>query len=92
MKSLEIRPEDGDNRFCCCDSDTCKNNANKFSSGDCDSRCDTYFVLSFSESENLVPFPVTMFTGVSGNSDPTTPVNYGFLNQFNVSSSAIEQV
>ena len=95
LKSLEIRPENSDNEiFCCCDGkpNTCEDDVDEFSMDECDPDCDTYFVLGFSKSQHLAPFPVTVFTNASVNSAPTTNVNYGFLIQFNVSSSTIEQV
>ena len=94
LYGLEIRPDsDRNDQFCCCDTpETCQDNADGFDLDECDSDCDTYFILSFSGSQDLVTFPVTVFTDASVNSAPTTNVNYGFLIQFNVSSSTIDQV
>ena len=89
LYSLEI-PYLGKELVCCCDAVPCYYNANQFSMDTCESFCDTNFVLSFSECQDLPSCSVTMTTDISGNSDITTNVNYDF--HFIVSSSAIEQV
>ena len=78
------------NAICCCDSSPCYSDLDDFFLGTCDPRCDTYFVLSFTECEDIAPCPVTLTTDVSPNSDAITNVNYDFY--FNVSSSAINSV
>ena len=93
LYSLEIEPDSLLNKpYCCCDAiiSTCKDNRDQFSLDTCEALCDTYFVLKFSECQNLLPCPVTMMTNISADSDTTTNVNYDF--HFIVNSSSIEQV
>ena len=78
--------------YCCCDdsSSTCQDSIDDFSLDTCESDCDTYFALSFSECQDFAPCPLTMITDISANSATTTIVNYNF--DLNVSSTAIDSV
>ena len=63
LYSLEIGQDHwGNDIFCCCDAATCYYNANQFSLDTCESRCDTYFILSFSKCQDLPPCSVIMMT------------------------------
>ena len=90
LYSLEIRPDWANGPFCCCDGATCQSNANQFTLDTCEYFCDAYFVLSFSECQDLLSCSVTKTTDTSLDSATTTDVNYDF--HFIIGSSAVEQV
>ena len=81
MYNLEIRTHGNSDRFCCCDKggNTCWSNLDEISTSSCkNTRCETYFVATLSESQNFETVPTMLTSEVLSIGSTSFNVDYTF--------------